>query len=88
MHLPTDDDAQDAAGGSLEDDEQTGASAPETEAEVTCPHCGETMTIVVDPGGGRAQEYVQDCEVCCRPWQVRLWYDSAGAVDVELVPIE
>ncbi len=66
-----DDDAD-----SLDEGEAEDAAALETEADVTCPHCGETMTITLDPGGGRAQEYVEDCQVCCRPWRVRLWYDE------------
>jgi len=60
----------------------------DTEAEVTCPHCGETMTIALDPAGSRSQEYVEDCEVCCRPWQVRLWYDATGAAEVRIRPVE
>ncbi|MEO8193305.1 MAG: CPXCG motif-containing cysteine-rich protein [Gemmatimonadales bacterium] len=43
-----------------------------------CPYCGETVEITVDPGGGPAQEYVEDCEVCCQPWLVRVRY--AGGV--------
>ena len=73
---------------SFEEGEEEDAAALETEADVTCPHCGETMTITLDPGGGRAQEYVEDCQVCCRPWRVRLWYDATGAVDVQLLPVE
>jgi hypothetical protein len=84
VHDPTPDDP----GDSLEDNREEDAPALETEADVTCPHCGETMTIALDPGGGRAQEYVEDCQVCCRPWRVRLWYDGAGAADVELLPVE
>src|SRR3989449_9158228 len=63
-HDPVRDDAD-----SFEEGEQEDAKALETEADVTCPHCGETMTITLDPGGGRAQEYVEDCQVCCRPWR-------------------
>jgi len=73
---------------SLEDDEHTDDSALETEAEVTCPHCGETLSLTLDAGGGRVQEYVEDCEVCCRPWRVRVWYHAGGAADVELQPLE
>src|SRR6267378_363313 len=83
-HDPVRDDDAD----SLEEGEEDSAAALETEADVTCPHCGETMTITLDPGGGRTQEYVEDCQVCCRPWRVRLWYDAAGAVDVQLLPVE
>ena len=34
------------------------------------PYCGEVVEMTLDASGGTVQEYVQDCEVCCRPWQV------------------
>ena len=54
------------------------------ETEVTCPYCGETVTIVLDPASGPEQDYVEDCEVCCRPWQVTVRYDGTGAAEVQL----
>ncbi len=54
------------------------------ETEVTCPYCGETVTIVLDPASGPDQDYVEDCEVCCRPWQVTVRYDETGAAEVQL----
>jgi hypothetical protein len=37
---------------------------------VTCPYCGEPGEIYVEPDvHGR---FVQDCEVCCNPWLVRV----------------
>jgi transposase-like protein len=54
------------------------------ETEVTCPYCGETVTIVLDPSSGSEQDYVEDCEVCCRPWQVTVRYDETGAAEVQL----
>ena len=36
-------------------------------APVSCPYCGESNELFVDPGGGAIQEYVEDCEVCCQP---------------------
>lgn len=53
---------------------------------MTCPHCGESVTIGLDPGGGSSQAYVEDCEVCCRPWDVRVRYDSEGRAEVLLEP--
>lgn len=53
-------------------------------AEVACPHCGETVTIILDPGGGTRQDYVEDCEVCCRPWRVQVRYDGVGVATVIL----
>jgi hypothetical protein len=52
-------------------------------AIVTCPHCGEASEIALDPGSGPRQEYVEDCPVCCRPWQVVVRYDG-GAAHVEV----
>ena len=37
---------------------------------VTCPFCGETIEIYVEPDVRGS--YVQDCEVCCNPWTVRV----------------
>jgi hypothetical protein len=56
----------------------------DTEAEVGCPYCGEHVTIGVDPGGGAVQSYVEDCQVCCRPWQVHVSYDDHGAAHVRV----
>ena len=41
---------------------------------VTCPYCGEQIEIYLEPDvGGRL---IQDCEVCCNPWQVRVFGDG------------
>jgi hypothetical protein len=58
----------------------------ETEATVLCPYCGELNEIGLDPGGGRRQEYVEDCQVCCRPWRVTVVYLPGGAADVSVEP--
>jgi hypothetical protein len=43
---------------------------------VTCPYCGEQMEIYLEPDVYGT--LVQDCEVCCRPWQVRVERDRDG----------
>ena len=60
-------------------------SALDGAVEVQCPHCGESVTIAVDPSGGEHQEYVEDCQVCCRPWQVTV-ENHEGSVSVTLEP--
>ncbi len=67
-----------------EEEEESEIDPADTEAEVTCPYCGETVTITLDPSGGVGQEYVEDCEVCCRPWLVRVTFDGTGGADVQL----
>jgi transposase-like protein len=52
------------------------------EGEVTCPYCGEPNVVGLDPGGGGEQEYVEDCQVCCRPWVVHVRFDEAGSAEV------
>ena len=37
------------------------------ESDYTCPHCGETIVVPVDPSAGTEQSYVEDCPVCCSP---------------------
>jgi Cysteine-rich CPXCG len=50
--------------------------APEGESEesdtfsITCPYCGETVDIYLE--ADIRGTMIQDCEVCCRPWRVRV----------------
>jgi len=48
---------------------------------VTCPYCGEEIEIYVelDVSGS----YVQDCEVCCNPWMVRVSRED-GETNVDI----
>jgi hypothetical protein len=54
----------------------------ETTFNVSCPYCGEQLEIYLEPDV--MGTLVQDCEVCCRPWQVRVMYDD-GARYVEVL---
>jgi hypothetical protein len=40
---------------------------------VTCPWCGENLELWVDRD--TAGTLVQDCDVCCRPWQVHVSWE-------------
>jgi prolyl-tRNA synthetase len=42
----------------------------DVEFTVTCPYCGEDVAITVEPDVRGVM--IQDCEVCCNPWQVRV----------------
>jgi len=44
-----------------------------------CPWCGQEISMLLDLSAG-PQDYVEDCEVCCRPIAIR--YD--GGEDGEL----
>ncbi len=47
----------------------------ETEYAFACPHCWQTITMLLDLSVSR-QNYVEDCEVCCRP--ILIAYESDG----------
>ena len=71
-----------------EDDFDLGDGTAETEATVHCPYCGEDVEISLDPGSGDAQEYIEDCAVCCRPWNVSVSYDVEGIAEVTVTAID
>ena len=70
-----------------EEDDDLGVELSES-ARVSCPYCGEEVEVHVDPAGGGLQEYVEDCQVCCRPWSVRVSVGRDGAPDVRLTTLD
>ncbi|HYV98073.1 MAG TPA: CPXCG motif-containing cysteine-rich protein [Gemmatimonadaceae bacterium] len=69
----------------LDEDFPLGDGTVDDVSVVECPYCGEPVEISLDPGSGEYQEYVEDCAVCCRPWQVTVTYDKRGAAHVEVI---
>ncbi len=41
-----------------------------------CASCGEWNETSVDESAGSRQSYVEDCQVCCRPKLLKIWWDS------------
>ncbi|MCS5562835.1 CPXCG motif-containing cysteine-rich protein [Marinobacter qingdaonensis] len=42
---------------------------------IQCPYCWETLDVSVDPSVPE-QEYVEDCQVCCRPILIHVSFDD------------
>jgi len=36
------------------------------DVEVQCPYCWEYIDVIIDDCG-EDQQYIEDCQVCCRP---------------------
>jgi hypothetical protein len=72
--------------GDLDEEFPLGDGTTETGAEVCCPYCGQVSEIALDPGSGTDQEYVEDCQVCCRPWVLNVRYLPDGSADVSVRP--
>ncbi len=81
------DDDLDLDGG-LDEDFPLGDGRATRDATVVCPYCSEQVEIALDPGSGSVQQYVEDCEVCCQPWQVDVRYGSDGAADVSVTALD
>ena len=71
----------------LDEEFPLGDGTADDSADVTCPYCGESVSIAVDAGSGDMQQYVEDCEVCCNPWQVTVRF-VGGAADVRLATLD
>ncbi len=56
--------------------------------EYTCPHCGESILLAIDPSAGAMQDYVEDCPVCCNPNQLRIIFDEDGLADAHAKPAQ
>ena len=46
---------------------------------VQCPYCGERLETRVDLTAGE-REYIEDCEVCCRPIEFGIELEEGGAL--------
>jgi hypothetical protein len=55
-----------------------------TDLQASCPYCGEPVDLDIEEGGGGRQSYVQDCPVCCQPWEVEVIRLRHGAWSVTL----
>lgn len=51
------------------------------EVDVQCPYCWEHFVLLVDPSV-ESQEYVEDCEVCCRPIDFDIEVGASGEARV------
>jgi len=49
--------------------------------EIQCPWCGESFELLVDCSQIN-QTYIEDCEVCCRPIDLRIVLDEDGPPSV------
>lgn len=46
-----------------------------------CPYCGESITVVIDHSVPE-QQYIEDCEVCCRPIRFAVSVDHEDRVSL------
>ena len=47
------------------------------ESSVYCPYCGESIEVLLDPEDV-GLDYIEDCQVCCRPIIMNVAVDADG----------
>ena len=53
----------------------------------SCPYCWEEISMVLVTSV-RSQSYVEDCEVCCRPIEVRYSIEEGEVGDFEPLALQ
>ncbi len=53
----------------------------QSEYGLRCPYCDESITVLID-GSVAEQDYVEDCEVCCRPIVLSVRIEADGSIAV------
>jgi len=51
------------------------------EFDITCPYCGEIITVLVDGSAGE-QDYYEDCSVCCNPIFFILSFNEQNSIEL------
>ena len=52
-----------------------------------CPYCGAEISMLIDPSVP-SQEYIEDCEVCCNPIEVRVAIEEQVLTEFSAISIE
>ena len=53
------------------------------ESSIYCPYCGQSIEVLLNPEDVGA-EYIEDCQVCCRPIEFFLREDAGGLLEAEV----
>ena len=53
------------------------------ESSIYCPYCGESIDVLLNPEDVGV-DYIEDCQVCCRPIEFHLREESGGWLQPEV----
>jgi transcription elongation factor Elf1 len=54
-----------------------------TEKAIECPYCGESLKVLLD-ASDLDEEYIEDCQVCCKPITFLVSEDADGELTVRV----
>lgn len=64
----------------IEPGDNAGSDGLDPFVDIACPYCGEPLTVALDLSAG-SQSYIEDCQVCCQPIQMKVWVKEDGRLD-------
>jgi len=53
----------------------------------TCPYCWQQISMVLDPSE-EVSDYIEDCEVCCRPIELFFRFEEGELVTFKALKID
>jgi hypothetical protein len=54
-----------------------------SEKNIDCPYCGESIDVLIDSEEVE-HNYIEDCQVCCKPIVFVVTSDAEGALSVRV----
>lgn len=55
----------------------------EVDETIACPFCGQSFALVIDTSAA-SQQFVTDCEICCRPFLVRVECEAGEVLSLSV----
>ncbi|TNJ42604.1 CPXCG motif-containing cysteine-rich protein [Tamlana fucoidanivorans] len=53
----------------------------------TCPHCWQRISVLIDKTISE-QQYIEDCEVCCNPFLLKIRFKNSELTGFQAISIE
>lgn len=54
-----------------------------TEKKIHCPFCAESISVLLDLSVAD-QTYIEDCQVCCQPMQIRYETEDGRCISLQV----
>jgi len=55
-----------------------------SEKKITCPYCGQNITVLID-STDLDQTYIEDCQVCCQPINISVYQNTQGELTISAI---
>lgn len=57
------------------------------EQHFQCPYCWKSISMLLDTSVSQ-QTYIEDCEICCNPIELKVKFDDNELIEFDIKSIE